>query len=351
MLRSGSIDAGQQSAAKTAVADAVRKQLDVGIDILNDGEMGKPSFSTYVTNRLTGFANTPQARAPNLEQLAFPEYYGAGRDGDSVLVKACVGPIEWVGDGQVRGDVANLKAALGTLPPDRVFMSAASPGVVWYYQPDEHYRNHEEYLFAIADAMKHEYDAIHAAGFTLQLDCPDLAGGWARPEFRDKSLDEFRLFAAMHVDALNHATRDIPPQAMRMHVCWGNVEGPHVRDVALREMVGVLLAARPAGLSFEGANPRHEHEWKVWRDVHLPAHKYLIPGVIDSTTNYVEHPELVAERIARYADAVGRERVVAGVDCGFATLAWTRPMVHPTIVWKKLGALVEGARLASSAAP
>ncbi len=263
MLRSGSIDAGQQSAAKIAVADAVRKQLDVGIDILNDGEMGKPSFSTYVTNRLTGFANTRQARAPNLEQLAFPEYYGAGRDGDSVLVKACVGPIEWVGDGQVRGDVANLKAALGTLPQDRVLMSAASPGVVWYYQPDEHYRNHEEYLFAIADAMKHEYDAIHAAGFTLQLDCPDLAGGWARPEFRDKSLDEFRLFASMHIDALNHATRDIPPQAMRMHVCWGNVEGPHVRDVALREMVGVLLAARPgrrADRSLRGCGrPRTGH--------------------------------------------------------------------------------------------
>jgi 5-methyltetrahydropteroyltriglutamate--homocysteine methyltransferase len=192
---------------------------------------------------------------------------------------------------------------------------------------------------------------VHAAGITLQLDCPDLAGGWTRPEFRDESLDAFRRFAALHIDALNHATRDIPPDAMRMHVCWGNIEGPHMRDVPLAEIVEVLLTARPAGLSFEGANPRHEREWKLWREISLPPDKYLIPGVIDSTTNYVEHPEVVAQRIARYADAVGRDRVMAGVDCGFATLAWARPMVHPTIVREKLRTLVEGARLASSLLP
>jgi 5-methyltetrahydropteroyltriglutamate--homocysteine methyltransferase len=336
-----------EPAARAAVDDVVKRQLETGIDLLNDGEMAKPDFATYVTSRLTGFADDGVPRAANLEQLAFPEYFG-DLGGEAVLVKACVGPITWAGDERVQRDIDDLRAALGQLPPERAFMSAASPGVVWYYQPDQHYGSHEEYVFAIADAMKHEYDAIHAAGFTLQLDCPDLAGGWGRPEFMDETVDAFRRVAAVHVEALNHATRDIPPEAMRMHVCWGNIEGPHTRDVALREIVDVLLTARPAGLSFEGANPRHEHEWRLWRDVSLPEEKYLIPGVVDSTTNYVEHPELVAERIGRYAGAVGAGRVVAGVDCGFATIAWIRPMVHPTIVWEKLKSLVEGARLASS---
>jgi 5-methyltetrahydropteroyltriglutamate--homocysteine methyltransferase len=229
---------------------------------------------------------------------------------------------------------------------EEAFMTASSPGLVWYYQPNAYYPSHEDYTWALADAMKHEYDAIHQAGFLVQLDCPDLAGGWNRPEFSSRTVDEFREFARVHVAALNHATRDIPPDRLRMHVCWGNYEGPHVRDISLRSILDILLDARPAGLSVEGANPRHEHEWQVFSETKLPDGKVIIPGMIDSTTNFVEHPELVAQRIVRYAEVVGRENVIAGSDCGFATLARS-DVVHPTVTWAKLQSLAEGARLAS----
>jgi 5-methyltetrahydropteroyltriglutamate--homocysteine methyltransferase len=335
------------AAVRTAVREVVRRQRETGLDVVNDGEMAKAGFATYVTARLAGFAETRRPRAPNLEQIAFPEYFAPLLAPGDVMVSTCVEPVRWIGDEAVRRDIDNLAAALGDTTRESAFMTAASPGVVWYYQPDEHYGSHEDYVFAVAEAMKHEYDAIHAAGFLLQLDAPDLAGGWSRPEFAEKTLDDFRRFAAVHVEAINLATRDIPPEAMRLHICWGNFEAPHVRDVPLAEIAAVVLRARPAGLSFEAANPRHEHEWKLWRDIPLPRAKYLLPGVVDSTTNFVEHPELVSERISRFVSVVGPERVVASADCGFATLAWMPPTVHPTIVWEKLRSLVDGARLAS----
>jgi 5-methyltetrahydropteroyltriglutamate--homocysteine methyltransferase len=339
-----------EAVATRAVADVVAQQAKVGIDIVNDGEVAKTSFATYVTERLGGFASTTGSRSPHVEMGMFPEFYTAP-DSPAALLKgirvlACVEPVVWQGDDQVQRDIANLKAATAGAGVEDAFMSAASPGLVWYYQPNQHYASHEEYLFAVADALKHEYDQIHAAGFVLQLDCPDLAGGWNRPEFADKTVEDFQAFARMHIEALNHATRDIPSDRMRMHVCWGNFEGPHVRDIPLRSIVDIVLGARPAGLSLEGANPRHGHEWAVFEDIKLPEGKVLIPGVLDSTTNFVEHPELVAQRIIRYAEVVGRENVIAGSDCGFATLARS-DVVHKTVTWVKLQSLVEGAQLAS----
>lgn len=334
--------------ARRAVRAIVRKQVESGIDIVNDGEQAKPSFATYVTERLTGFESEPHPRASSVEQALFPDFYKDRPPAASRLgVLTCVGPITWRGDEQVQRDIESLKAAVQGVPVEDVFMTAASPGVVWFYQPNAYYPSHEAYIYAVAEAMKHEYDAIYQAGFVLQLDCPDLAGGWNRPEFIDKTMDEFRKFAMLHVEALNYATRDIPSDRMRLHVCWGNFEGPHVRDIPLVQIIDILLMARPAALSLEGANPRHEHEWKVFRDVKLPEGKVLIPGVLDSTTNFVEHPELVAERIIRYAGVVGRENVIAGTDCGFATLARTELRVHPTVTWAKFQAMTEGARLAS----
>jgi 5-methyltetrahydropteroyltriglutamate--homocysteine methyltransferase len=337
--------------ARRAVADVVKRQTGIGIDVVNDGEVAKSSFATYVTERLSGFETTASAREPHVETTLFPEFYAAP-EGPAALLKSirvlgCVAPIEWCGDELVQRDIADLKRGLEGASVEEAFMSASSPGLVWYYQPNLHYASHEEYIWAVADALKHEYDQIHAAGFILQLDCPDLAGGWNRPEFADRTVDDFRAFVRTHIDALNHATRDIPPERMRMHVCWGNFEGPHVRDIPLRSIVDIVLQARPGGLSVEGANPRHGHEWEIFADVSLPDGKTLIPGVIDTTTNFVEHPELVAQRLVRYAEVVGRENVIAGCDCGFATLARS-DVVHSTVTWAKLQSLVDGAQLASA---
>ena len=224
-------------------------------------------------------------------------------------------------------------------------MSAASPGVVSIFMANEHYPSREAYLEAIARVMKDEYEAIHEAGFVLQLDCPDLAMS-RHNRFPDMSLEEFRRIVALHVEVLNEATKRIPPDRMRLHLCWGNYEGPHHLDVPLRDIIDIVLRARPAGISFEGANPRHEHEWKIWKEIPLPPGKVLIPGVIDSTTNFIEHPELVADRIARYASVVGRENVIAGTDCGFGTFA-DNDWIDPRIAWAKLAALGEGARRAT----
>jgi 5-methyltetrahydropteroyltriglutamate--homocysteine methyltransferase len=346
MLTSGERGLGFDSAAGKAVADSVRRQAEAGIDIANDGEVAKPSFATYVTERLCGFVSERRDRARTVEMGLIPDFYSGAQAPRGIQVMTCVGSVVWRGDELVSRDIARLEASIAGRSFAEVFMSAAAPGLVWYYQPNRYYPSHEEYIWAVAEAMKHEYDAIHEAGFMLQLDCPDLAGGWNRPEFADLSVKDFQAFARHHVEALNHATRDIPPERMRMHVCWGNYEGPHVRDIPLRSIIDILLEARPAGLSVEGANPRHEHEWEVFSHVALPDNKILIPGVIDSTTNYVEHPELVAHRITRYAGVVGSENVIAGTDCGFATLA-SSDQVHPTVAWMKLASLVEGARLAS----
>jgi 5-methyltetrahydropteroyltriglutamate--homocysteine methyltransferase len=339
----------QQVAA--AVRDVVARQREAGIDIVSDGEMGKVAYSTYVTQRLTGFEGEPIPRPANIDRRAFPGFEERpGPTAASMRVPSCNGPISWRGDAQVQRDIANIKAAIGSsaaAPRDDVFLTAASPGVVWYFLSNAYYPSHEAYIGAIAEAMRHEYRAIHEAGLLLQLDCPDLAGGWNRADLENASLDDFRKLIRLHIEALNHAVADIPPERMRMHVCWGNYNGPHLRDIPLREILEVLLTARPRYLSFEGANPRHEHEWAVFEEIKLPDDKVILPGVLDSTTNFVEHPELIAQRIRRYARIVGPQRVIASSDCGFSTFAGSQS-VHPLVTWKKLEALSEGARLAGT---
>jgi 5-methyltetrahydropteroyltriglutamate--homocysteine methyltransferase len=330
---------------RAAVADSVRRQTEAGIAVVNDGEVGKIGYATYVTQRLEGFGGEADPPGPPTDMLEFPEYLArVSGDGGGPAMPACDGPISYRDPAAVRADIVNLRAALDGAGAEDAFLSAASPGVVSFFLADRHYGSHEDYLFAIADAMKTEYDEIHRAGIVLQLDCPDLAFTCER--IGAATVEEFRRFVALHVEAIDHATRDIPPDAMRMHVCWGNYEGPHHHDVPLRDIVDLVLAARPAAVSFEAANPRHAHEWTVFEDVVLPDGKVLVPGVLDTTTNYIEHPELVAQRIDRYARLVGPENVIAGTDCGFASFAESQN-VDPAIVWAKLGALAEGARLAS----
>lgn len=330
---------------RAAVADVVQKQVDAGLDVINDGEAGKVGYSTYVATRLTGFEGHGEAlrRGPS-DLWEFPSY-AQRRNRPSIPAPACTGPITYRGLDAVRADMENLAAATRGVPVAEVFMTAASPGVISLFLENRYYPSHEAYVMAIADAMKTEYDAIHQAGFLLQLDCPDLAMG-RHIQFPDASLDEFKRNAELHVAALDHALADVPADRVRMHLCWGNYEGPHHHDVPLREIIHIALSAKPTAISFEGANPRHEHEWRVFEDVKLPDDTVIIPGVLDSTTNYIEHPELVAQRIVRYATLVGRERVIAGTDCGFATFAASNT-VDPAIAWAKLAALAEGARLAS----
>src|SRR2546422_1148027 len=329
---------------RTATAEVVRKQIECGVDIVNDGETGKVGYSTYVKDRLTGFAGeaTP-VRAADL--LEFPEYARRALRANRMQRPVCTGPIAYKDKEALRKDLENFKAALQGVEPEEAFLSAASPGVISVFLKNDYYPNHEAYLAALADTMKEEYNAIHQAGFLLQVDCPDLAMG-RHIQFASASLEEFRRNAELHVEALNHALSDIPPERLRLHLCWGNYEGPHHLDVPLRDIIDIVLKARPAGISFEAANPRHAHEWKVFHEFTLPAEKVLIPGVLDSTTNYIEHPELVAERICRFAQVGGRENVIAGTDCGFATFAGNAT-VDPKIVWAKFQAMAEGARLAS----
>jgi len=360
-------DRSDDAAVRAAVEETVSRQRAAGIDIVNDGEVSKPSYATYVTERLTGFDGEPAVRQWRGRAVEdFPEYYERLRaqHGPGVATPPCTGPVAYTDAGRAKlaADIANLKAAVGngtgagngTGGPatQDVFMSAASPGIIALYMPDnQYYASTEEYIFALADAMKEEYDAIVAAGVILQLDCPDLPAPVGNP---GGSLDdapaadvaEFRRQVAMRLEAVDHATRDIPPDRMRMHLCWGNGEGPHHTDVPLARFIDLVLAARPGAVSFEGANPRHEHEWALWEDVKLPDGKVIIPGVLDSTTNFIEHPELVAQRLVRYADVVGKTSVIAGTDCGFATIAGMHT-VDPRITWAKLAAMAEGARLAS----
>ena len=332
---------------RSAVAEVVRKQTDAGVTVVNDGELSKPSYATYIKDRLSGFGGTSQALQyrdlvdfPEMAKRVFGDPGRARRK-----TPACTGPISLRDRAAAQADVDNLKAAIGSADVADVFMSAASPGVISLFFRDDHYRNHEAYLFAIADAMRHEYETVARAGFILQLDCPDLAMG-RHIQFAELPLEEFRTMARLHLAALDHAVADIPPEQLRIHLCWGNYEGPHHYDVPLADILDLVFAARPQGISFEAANPRHAHEWRVFERIKLPANKVIIPGVLDSTTNFIEHPELVAERIGRYARLVGRENVIAGTDCGFGT--WVgQAAVDPDIVWAKLGSLAEGARLAT----
>ncbi len=320
------------------VAEAVRRQVDAGLSVINDGEASKVGYATYVKERLNGFGGSGGLAGMPSDMQEFPGYMERVMSDLDFEMPACVGPVSYRDLEAVRTDIENLKAALAGVDVADAFMTAASPGVISVFLQNQHYATHEEYIEALADAMKQEYDEIHAAGFLLQLDCPDLAMA--------RHMGDFGRMAPVHVEALNHATRDIPPDRMRMHLCWGNYEGPHHHDVPLREIIELVLTARPAAISFEAANPRHDHEWRVFEEVKLPDGKALIPGVLDSTTNYIEHPQLVADRIVRYAKLVGRENVIAGSDCGFATFA-TFLTVDPGIAWAKLRAMSDGAELAT----
>jgi 5-methyltetrahydropteroyltriglutamate--homocysteine methyltransferase len=328
---------------RAAVADVVRRQADAGVSVVNDGEAGKIGYATYVKERLDGFGGEAGMAGLPTDMAEFPDYMRRVMGGIDFAMPACVGLVSYRDTDAVRADIANLKAALDGADVEDAFMSAASPGVIAVFLQNQYYASHDEYVSALADAMKVEYDEIHRAGLVLQLDCPDLA---MSRHMLGESLDDFRTRARVNVEAINHATRDIPPDAMRMHLCWGNYEGPHHHDVALRDIIDVVFEARPAAISFEAANPRHEHEWTVFEDVKLPEGKVLIPGVLDSTTNYIEHPELVAQRLVRYGKLVGPENVMAGSDCGFATFA-SFLTVDPGITWAKLHAMAEGAALAS----
>ncbi|MBV8135601.1 MAG: cobalamin-independent methionine synthase II family protein [Deltaproteobacteria bacterium] len=336
---------------RSAVAAIARRQTAAGVDVINDGEMSKPGYSNYIKDRMSGFEGESvglgSGGAPRIGDLQeFPEY--AARlfpVGTSILkTPACTGPISYQDTRDLNHDIANLKEAALGVKAEEVFMSAASPGVISLFLADHHYGSHEAYLAALADAMKTEYQAIHDAGFLLQVDCPDLAMG-RHIQFNDLSVPQFRKKAALHVEALNHALAGIPAESVRLHLCWGNYEGPHHRDVPLKDILDVVLKANVAAISFEGSNPRHEHEWRVWEDVKLGG-KALIPGVLDSSCNFIEHPDLIAERIVRLAGLVGRENVIAGSDCGFSTFAGF-VVVDPNITWAKLNAMAEGARKAS----
>ena len=332
---------------RTAVVEVVKKQTDAGIDLVNDGEMSKPSYATYVKDRLAGFGGTGNTFVyqdlvafPNLAKRVFGDPGRSRRK-----TPACNAAIA-VGDAKaVAADVDNLAAALAAVRRHDAFMSAASPGVISLFFRNDYYPSQEAYLFAIAEAMRHEYQTIVDAGFVLQIDCPDLAMG-RHIQYAGLALEEFRKRAGMHIEALNHALAGIAPERLRLHLCWGNYEGPHHCDVPLADIIDIVLAARPSALSFEAANPRHGHEWTVFERVKLPAGKVLIPGVIESKSNFIEHPELIAQRLGRYAELVGRENVIAGSDCGYGT--WVgQAAVDPDVVWAKFAAMAEGARIAS----
>jgi 5-methyltetrahydropteroyltriglutamate--homocysteine methyltransferase len=332
---------------RAAVAEVVQQQIAIGLDVINDGEQERSQYASYVKERLTGFDGERLIRArPRLGDADFPDYVATHQSSTSIPQPACTGPIAWKDREAVQRDIATLKAAVGKQQVEEVFMTAASPGVIANFLPNEYYPTEEAYLYALAEVMKQEYQAIVQAGLLLQIDCPDLAMTRVT-QFAHLTVDEFKDVVALHIDVLNAALEGLPPERMRLHLCWGNYEGPHHYDVPLREILSLVLKARPVGISFEGANPRHAHEWKVWQNIRLPEDKVIIPGVLDSTTNFLEHPELVAERIVRYAEVVGRERVIAGTDCGFGTSAWGRK-VDAKIAWAKLQSLVEGARLASA---
>jgi 5-methyltetrahydropteroyltriglutamate--homocysteine methyltransferase len=332
---------------REAVAEIVRRQAEAGVDVVSDGEMGKPSYVTYITDRLDGFGGTSQPLTyadlvdfPELQRKVFGDPGRSRR-----RTPACDGPISVRDPDAARVDVEHFTAALDGAGVEEAFMNAASPGVVALFFRNDHYATREEYVHAIAEAMRVEYEAVAGAGLLLQIDCPDLAMG-RHIQFADRDLASFRAEAQLNIEALDQATANIDPERIRMHVCWGNYEGPHHHDVPFRDIVDLVLAARPQAIAFEAANPRHAHEWRIFEDVELPEGKILIPGVLESKANFIEHPELIAQRIGRYARLVGRENVIAGSDCGFGT--WVgQAAVDPDVTWAKLAALAEGARLAS----
>ena len=332
---------------RSSVKEIVEKQRNVGVDVVSDGEMSKPSYATYIKDRLSGFGGVGNTfvyqdlvEFPNMAKRVFGDPGRSRRK-----TPACNGPISVSDPNAVLRDVSNLQAAVGERQESRAFMTAASPGLISLFFRNQYYPSQSAYLEAVAEAMRPEYEAIVAAGFDLQVDCPDLAMG-RHIQYADLKLPEFRKRAAEHVEILNHALSGIPPERIRMHLCWGNYEGPHHCDVPLADIIDIVFAARPSSISLEAANPRHAHEWAVFEGVKLPQGKVIIPGVIESKSNFIEHPELIANRISNYAKLVGRGNVVAGSDCGYGT--WVgQAAVDPDIVWAKLAALTEGARIAS----
>jgi 5-methyltetrahydropteroyltriglutamate--homocysteine methyltransferase len=335
---------------RSAVAEAVQQQIASGIDIINDGEESKRSFSTYVRERLSGLEErqpTPDERPSMISGRDMPEFseYFASRGGfggfsANARQVFCTGPLTYIGHATLEADIANFKEALAGVHAAETFLPAIAPGTIEHWMRNRYYPSDEAYLYAIADAMREEYQAIIAAGFLLQIDDPDLPDAWQiHPHM---SVPEYRQFAELRVEALNHALRDIPPERVRLHVCWGSYHGPHKYDIPLKDIVDLILRVRVGGYSIEASNPRHEHEWRVWEDVKLPEGKVLIPGVVGHATDFIEHPELVAERLVKYARLVGRENVIAGTDCGLGGRVG-----HAKIVWAKFEALAEGAQLAT----
>jgi 5-methyltetrahydropteroyltriglutamate--homocysteine methyltransferase len=344
-------DVADPGAASKVISDAVeevvRKQVAAGVDVVSDGEMSKISYATYIADRFTGFdGDTP--REPGQDLVEFPRLLEKlAKLGSTAKYRRprCVGAIRNKTFEPLQDDLKNFSRGVSAGQPADAFLNAASPGVIALFQPNDFYKTADEYLEAVAEALRGEYEAIVAAGFLVQIDAPDLGMG-RHTMYRNATVGEYLARAERHVEVLNHALRNVPATRVRMHCCWGNYEGPHHHDVPMRDLLPVLLKAKPQALLFEAANPRHAHEWTVFREARLPDDKILIPGVLSSTTNYVEHPELVAERLLRFADIVGRERVMAGSDCGFSTFAGFGA-VDPDIVYMKLGAMAEGARLAS----
>ncbi|MEL6168649.1 MAG: cobalamin-independent methionine synthase II family protein [Pseudomonadota bacterium] len=337
------------AAMAAAVSDTVKKQVDAGIDIVSDGETSKISYATYVKDRYTGFSGDSPRNAP-ADLKMFPSFLERlANDGGTPKYARpmCTGAVQSKGQGELMKDINNLKAAMADHGATRGFMNAASPGVISLFLQNDYYPNREAYLAALADAMKDEYETIVAAGLDLQLDCPDLALS-RHMLFTDLSDDEFVGVAQMHVDALNHALRDVPEDRVRVHICWGNYEGPHVCDVPMDTMFTTLMSTKARYVLFETSNPRHAHEWTVFRDrkSEIPDDKVLVPGVVDTTTNFVEHPEVVRQRIERFTDIVGADRVIAGSDCGFGTFAGFGA-VDPGIAYAKLATLSEGAKRAA----
>ena len=350
--RDEAIDPAQfEREISTAVSDVVERQVAVGVDVVNDGEMSKASYATYIQQRLTGFGEVDPAKWPaerNPDREEFPEYYArvAAANGPATRrLLACVGAIAPRDTQGLKDDLARLRKAIDQSKASAGFMTAASPGVVARFHPNVFYSNSADYRAAVGKAMQAEYEAIVAAGFMLQVDCPDLASGRSSV-FAHLSEAEFVRECGVSIEILNDALRNVPADRVRLHLCWGNYEGPHIHDIALATILPTVLKANARTISFEGANPRHAHEWEVWKTVKLADDIKLMPGVLDTTTNFVEHPELVAQRLALYANIVGKDRVIAAADCGFQTFAG-QSTVDARIVYKKLEAMVEGARIAS----
>lgn len=340
-------EAAADATLQAAVEDVVRRQVEAGIDVVSDGETSKISYATYIADRFSGFdGDTP--REPGQDLVEFPGLLKklAERGATAKYRRPrCVGDIKVKDTRPLEADIERLRQAAARANSTEAFLNAASPGVIALFQPNDYYPTADAYLEAVADALRTEYEAITKAGLLVQIDAPDLGMG-RHTMYRSASVEEFLKRAAIHVEVLNHALRNVAADRVRMHVCWGNYEGPHHHDVPMEQLLPVVIKAKPQALLFEAANPRHAHEWVVFRDTRIPDDKILIPGVLSSTTNYVEHPLLVAERICRFADIVGRERVIAGSDCGFSTFAGFGP-VEPDIAYMKLASMAEGARIAS----